>query len=96
MEFLNLILPVLLYIVGIILLIVLIILGIRLIKILNKVERVVDNIDDKVNSMNSLFDIVSKATDSLSLIGESVIGSVIGFVSRIFSKKNKCEEDYYE
>ena len=96
MEFLNLILPVLLYIVGIILLIVLIILGIRLIKILDKVDRVVDNVENKVNSLNAAFDLIGKATDSLSLIGESFIGSLIGFVSGIFSKKNKSEEDYYE
>ena len=96
MEMLNVILPVLLYIAGIILLIVLTILGIRLIKILDKVDNVVDNIENKVNSVNSLFDIINKASDGLSLIGESIVGSVIGWFSGILSKKNKDEEDYYE
>ena len=96
MEALNLILPVLLYITGIILLIVLIILGLRLIQVLNKVDRVIDNIEEKVNSFNNVFDVVSKATDSLALIGESFVGSLIGFVSKIFSKKFKNEEDHYE
>ena len=92
---LNSIFPVLLYTAGIILLVVLIILGIRLIQILNKVDRVVDNVEEKVNSLNGVFDVVNKATDTLALVGESVVGTIAGFVSRIFNKKNK-EEDYYE
>ena len=90
------ILPVLLYTAGIILLIVLIILGIRLIQILNKVEKVVDNVEEKVNSLNGVFDVVNKATDTLALVGESVVGTIAGFVSKIFNKKIKKEEDYYE
>lgn len=93
---LNSILPVLLYTAGIILLIVLIILGIRLIQVLNKVDRVVDNVEEKVNSLNGVFDVVNKATDTLAVVGESVIGTIAGFVSRIFNKKLNKEEDYYE
>ena len=93
---LNSVLPVLLYTAGVILLVVLIILGIRLIQILNKVDRVVDNVEEKVNSLNGLFDVVNKASDTLALVGESVVGTVAGFVSRIFNKKLKKEEDYYE
>ncbi len=93
---LNSILPVLLYTAGIILLIVLIILGIRLIQVLNKVDRVVDNVEEKVNSLNGVFDVVNKATDTLAVVGESVVGTIAGFVSRIFNKKLNKEEDYYE
>lgn len=96
MEMLNVILPVLLYMAGIILLIVLIILGIRLIQILNKVDRVVDNVEEKVNSFNLAFDVISKATDTLAVVGDSVVGAIAGGISRMFNKKNKKEEDYYE
>ena len=95
MEFLNIILPVLLYIFGIILLIVLIILGIRMIQILDKVDRVVDNVEQKVNSLNGLFSIVDKATDGISMVTEKVVTFATNAISKIFKRKNK-EEDIYE
>ncbi len=96
METLNIILPVLLYVAGFILLIVLIILGIRLIQILNKVDRVVDNVEEKVNSLNPAFDFVSKATGTLATVGESFVGAVASIFSKIFNRKPKSEEEYYE
>ena len=96
MEMLNEILPVLLYSVGIILLVVLTILGIRLIHILNKVDRVIDNVEEKVNSFNNAFDVIVKATDIFSLLGESVVGVVGGIISKIFNKNFNKEENFYE
>ena len=55
LDFLNVFLPIALYIVGIITLIIIMILGIKLIGVLDKVDRVVDNIEDKVNSLISYF-----------------------------------------
>ena len=96
MEMLNVILPVLLYVVGIILLVVLTILGVRLIQVLNKVDRVIDNVETKINSFNNAFDVVSKATDTFAVLGDSVINTITGIISRIFNKKLNKEEDYYE
>ena len=96
MDLLNFVLPVLLYIAGIILLIVLIVLGIRLIQILNKMDRVVDNIDEKVNSLNVAFGLLDKFSDSLSIVGDRVIGVVASLISKMFNKKNHNEEDLYE
>lgn len=96
MEILNTILPVLLYVAGIILLVVLTILGIRLIQILNKVERVVDNVEEKVNSFNPVFDVVSKATDTLAVVGDTIVGAVTGVVGKFLNKRFNKEEDYYE
>lgn len=95
MEMLNLILPVFLYVAGFVLLIVLIILGIRLIQVLNKVEKVVDNVENKVNSFNNAFDVITKATDTLAVVGDSVIGTITAIVSKIINKKIG-KEDYYE
>lgn len=96
MESVNLVLPVLLYTFGIILLIVLIILGIRFILILNKLERVVDNIDGKVNSLNGLFSIIDKATDSIAIFSDSIVNTVAGLVFKIFKRKKRKDEDDYE
>lgn len=96
MEALDIILPVLLYIVGIILLIVLIILGIRIIQILNKCERVIDNIEVKVNSLNGVFNAIDKTAYGISMISDKVISSIVTMISKIFNKKKDKEEDYYE
>ena len=96
MEMLNTILPILLYVAGIVLLVVLTVLGIRLIQVLNKVERVVDNVEEKVNSFNSVFDVVSKATDTLAVVGDTVVGAVSGVITKFLNKRFNKEEDYYE
>ncbi len=98
MDYLNILLPVLLYIFGIILLIVLIILGIRLIQLVEKIDHVVDDVTDKVHSLNGLFAVVDKTSDFLSRIGDSVVGAVATVSSKIFkrSKSKKKEEDIYE
>ncbi len=96
MDFVNVFLPMTLYICGIILLIVLIVLGIKFIGVLDKVDRVVDNIEDKVNSLNTAFSLIDKTTDSIVGIGNTVVGAVNGLVSRFTRKKVYEEEDENE
>ena len=96
MDFVNVFLPMTLYICGIILLIVLIVLGIKFIGVLDKVDRVVDNIEDKVNSLNAAFSLIDKTTDSIVGIGNTVVGAVNGLVSRFTRKKVYEEEDENE
>lgn len=93
---LSLVLSVLLYTFGIILLIVLIILGIRLIKVIDRVDKLLDNVEAKINSMNGLFMVANKFSDSISAITENLVFSVVSSISRIFSRKNKNKEDNYE
>lgn len=97
-EFLNVALPIVLYIVAIIVLIIMMVLGIKLIGILDKVDRVVDNIEDKVNSLNVAFSLIDKTTDSLVNIGNTVVGAVSSLASKVFNKKKfrDEEEDNYE
>ena len=98
-EFLNVFLPITLYIVGIATLIIIMVLGIKLIGVLDKVDRVVDNIEDKVNSLNVAFSIIDKATESITTIGNTVLGAVNNAVAKVFKKKDEDtdkEEDYYE
>ena len=58
MEFLNGVLPIIIYILLIGLLIIGIIIGIKLIITMNKVEKIVNNVEGKVNSLNGLFNII--------------------------------------
>ncbi len=89
MDFLNIVLPVLLYTFGIILLIVLIILGIRMIQIIEKVDRLIDNLEGKVNSLNSLFAIIDHTADGITMVTDRVISTVTNTFSRIFKKKKR-------
>lgn len=91
MDFLNVILPVLLYIFGIILLIVLIILGIRAIQMLDKMDHLIDDMESKVNSLNSLFTMIDRTTDGFALITDRVIAVITSVISRIFKKEKKEE-----
>ena len=97
-AFVNIFLPVILYIVAIILLIILIIVGLRLIKILDKIDGIVDNIDEKVNTFNSIFDVMKRAADGVASISDSFVFAVTSAISKVFSKfrGNNKEEDYYE
>ena len=93
MEFLNILLPTLLYIFGIILLIVLIILGIRTIELLDRVNKLTDDINDKVSSLDNLFSVIDRTTDGISLISEKIINSVSNLIISLVNRKRKVNED---
>ena len=92
---LNTFLPILLYILGIILMVILIILGIKAIQMMDKMDRIMDNIGDKVNSLNGMFAVINKTTDSIDLISSKVVGVVTNTIGRLFRRKKK-EDTYYE
>ncbi len=92
---LNTFLPILLYILGIILMVILIILGIKAIQMMDKMDRIMDNIEDKVNSLNGMFAVINKTTDSIDLISSKVVGVVTNTIGRLFRRKKK-EDTYYE
>ena len=96
METLSLVLSLLLYVVAIALLVVLIIIGIRFIKILDKVDELVDNVEDKVNSFDTAISVLSKTANGIANVGDSVVVGITSILSKIFNKKNKEEDDYYE
>ena len=96
MDLLNLVLPVLMYCVGIILIVVLIILGIKLIMMLDKMDKVVDNVNDKLNSLNAIFSFVDRTTDSLAMISDTVINSIASFVYKMFKNKKKKRKNVEE
>lgn len=84
-EFFTIILCVL----GSILLVVLIILGIKLIKTVNKVNDVVEDIDTKQKKLNGVFDVIDTATDTLSIVSDKVVGTIVNGLIGLFSRKKK-------
>ncbi len=98
MDFLvNILLPVILYVVAIILLIILIILSLRFIKLLDKVDKVVDNIQDKVNTFDGALSVLKVASDSVASVTDSFIFGLTNTISRVFGKfrgNYKEDEDY--
>lgn len=101
LEFFQVYLPIVVYILLIILLIVGIILGIRLLNAMDKVDEVLDNMQRKVNSLNGLFSVIDFTTDKISAFSDKVVDVVSGFIGRFTRKKNKkrieeSEEEDYE
>lgn len=96
MEALNSLLPLLLYCFGIILLVVLIILGIKLIMILDKVDNVIDKVDEKVSALDGLFTFIDNASNSLTLMGDTIINGISGIIMKIFKKKNKNDKEDFD
>lgn len=99
MEFWLAFLPLVIYILLIILLIVGIILGIKTIITMNKVEKVVDNVNEKVESLNSVFNLIDFTTDKIAAFTDRLVevaGSV--FSKLLFRNKNKKrkKDDYEE
>lgn len=99
-EFFQVYLPIVVYILLIILLIVGIILGVRLLNAMDKVDEVLDNMQRKVNSLNGLFSVIDFTTDKISAFSDKVVDVVSGFIGKITSRKKRknieSEEEDYE
>ena len=92
MEFWLNFLPLMVYILLIILLVVGIILGIKTIITMNKVEKVVDNVNEKVESLNSIFNIIDFTTDKIA----NITDKMVEFAGNIFNKiwhRKKIEKE---
>lgn len=100
-EFLQVYLPILIYILLIILLVVGIILVIRLLGAMEKVNNILNSLQKKVDSLNGLFSVIDFTTDRITAFKDSVVEVIGGFVSKIkhFRKpKYNIEDgdDFYE
>lgn len=94
MDFWLRFLPLVIYILLIALLIIGIILGIKTIITMGKVEKVVDNVNDKVESLNSIFNIIDFTTDKIATFTDKVVevvGNLFGKLS--FRKKGKKDSE---
>ncbi|MEG1597059.1 MAG: hypothetical protein RR359_02145 [Bacilli bacterium] len=89
MEFLNIFLPILLYILGAVLLLSLIILVVKLIDTVDKTNLLLDDTKKKIESLNGVFNIIDTVTDSMSLISDKIVETVFNLIGKIFNKKKK-------
>ena len=88
MEFLQ----ILLYVLGSILLLALIILTVKLIMSIDRVNAILDDIEDKMKTVDEVFAVVDKITDSVSLMSDRIVDGLASVVSKIFTTKNKTKK----
>lgn len=93
MGCLNVVFPVILYLLGIILLVALIVLCIKLFSTLKKVDRVVDDISNKSSKLDGLFGIIDKSTDAVSSLTDKIIEFIVNSLTGLFSRKKKIKEE---
>ena len=96
MDALNEIFPIILYFLGAVLLVVVIILITKLISTVDKVNILLDDIEDKSQSLNGLFDAISRIGDTLSAANNRVTGFIAGIASKLFKQKRKRKKDIEE
>ena len=56
---------------------------------MKKVDRIVDNVDDKVNSLNGIFSLIDKTTDSIALFSDSIVNSLASLIYKFIGKNKK-------
>ena len=96
MEVLTTVLPIIIDVLLIALLIVGIILVIKCIYIIDKAKAVVLNIEEKVNSLNSLFTIISMVNDKISGLTEKIIVCVESLILKLFKRSSEEDEEVIE
>ncbi len=89
MEFLGVILDSLL----IVLVIVAIVLALKALDTLNKVDAILDDTKRKLENLDGVFNLVDNVSDKLTLVTDTVIGGIVNFITNIFNKKGKEENN---
>ena len=89
MEFLGVILDSLL----IVLVIILIVLALKALDTLSKVDVILDDTKKKLDSLDGVFNLVDTVSEKLTLVTDTIIGSIVNFITSIFNKKGKGDID---
>ena len=92
MEFLNDLLPIIIYVLLIVLIILLIIISVKAIKMLNKTQEIVDNVDKKVKALDGVFEIIEGTTNKITLLSSRIVDIIVGAFEKVFKPKKKKEE----
>ena len=85
----EMVLPIILYILGAILLVTL---TIKLIITMNKIEKVVDNISGKVKTLDGLFEMVGLVTGKFTAITDRIVDGVALLIEKLFKGKEDKNE----
>ena len=97
MEYLNEMLPIIIYFLLIVLLVVSIIVGIKLIFTITKVDELIDDVTEKLSSFDRLFNVINFPTDRFGVISETVISFITSKLKKLMKPKRKTkreDEDY--
>ena len=95
-EFLEMFLPIIIYLLLITVLIIAIVIGIKCVTLVNNLNHLTESISQKVDSLNGVFKAIDFATDKVNEITSKVVEVVVSGVSNLVhrkSKKNKEEEE---
>ena len=93
-EYLQVLLPIIIYILLIVILSVGIVLVVKAIQTMNKVDKIVTGIGDKVESLNGFFHIIDFATDRFTGLTDRVVDMISGLFTKVLHKnKNRKEEE---
>ena len=95
-EFLQLFLPIIIYLLLIAVLIIAIIIGIKCVTLLNNVNHLTESISDKVDSLNGLFKAIDFATDKVSEVTTRIVDSIVTGVSNVVHRKSKKKKEEEE
>lgn len=88
-EFLQMFLPIIIYLLLIAVLIIAIIIGIKCVTLLNNVNHLTESISDKVDSLNGLFRAIDFATDKVSEVTTKIVDTIVSGVSKVVHRKSK-------
>ena len=77
----------------IVLVIILIVLALKVLDTLNKVDVILDDTKKKLDNLDGVFNLVDTVSDKLTLVTDTVIGSIANFITNLFNKKGKGDID---
>lgn len=89
MEFLNELMPLVIYILVAILLVVLIVLVIKLFTTVDKTNAVLEDLEKKSKSLDGIFGAVDSLTDTISLASDRLIDGAASLVSKVINAGKK-------
>ncbi len=95
-EFLQMFLPIIIYLLLIAVLIIAIIIGIKCVTLLNNVNHITESISDKVDSLNGLFRAIDFATDKVSEVTTKIVDTIVSGVSKVVHRKSKKKKEEEE
>ncbi len=95
-EFLEMFLPIIIYLLLIAVLIIAIIIGIKCVTLINNINHLTESISQKVDSLNGIFKAIDFATDKVNEITSKVVDAVVSGVSSLVHRKSKKKKEEEE
>ena len=77
----------------IVLVIILIVLALKTLDTLNKVDAILDDTKKKLDSLDGVFNLVDNVSEKLTLVTDTIVGSIVNFITSIFNRKGKGDID---